>query len=69
MIFKKAYCELARQSHTDKNKHSQASADFCMINEAKPGLEDVLHHNSAMRRTQGREEDLQRQEESWRKYE
>ena len=36
-----------------------------MINEAKQVLEDVLRHNDAMRRTQEREEDLQRQEEPW----
>ena len=37
-----------------------------MINEDKQGLEDVLRHNNAMRRTQEKEEDLQCQEESWR---
>ena len=37
-----------------------------MINEAKEGLEDVLRHNDAMRRTHEIEEDLQRQEEAWR---
>ena len=36
-----------------------------MINEAEKGLEDVLSHNDAMRRTQEKEEDLQRQEEYW----
>ena len=38
-----------------------------MMNENKQGLEDVLRHNDAMRRTQEREEDLQCQEEAWRK--
>ena len=37
-----------------------------MINEAKEGLGDVLRHNNAMRRTQEREKDIQREEESWR---
>ena len=36
-----------------------------MINEAKQGLEDLFRHNYAMRRTQEREEDIQRQEEYW----
>ena len=36
-----------------------------MINEAREGLEYVLRHNDAMRRTQEREEDLQHQEEAW----
>ena len=69
MIRKKAYCKLALQSHPDKNKHQQASDAFCMINESKKGLEDILRHNYAMRRTQEIEEDLQRQEEAWREYE
>ena len=38
-----------------------------MIKEAKQGLEDVLRHNDSTRRTQEREEYLQRQEEAWRK--
>ena len=38
-----------------------------MINEAKQGLGDVLCHSNTMQRTQKKEEDLQRQEESWRK--
>ena len=63
---KKAYGKQALRSHPDKNKHPEASADFCMINEAKKGLEDVLRHNDAMMRNQEREEDLQRQEEAWR---
>ena len=58
---KKSYQKLALRSHTDKNKHPQASAVMRMINEAKQGLEDVLRHNDATRRTQEREEDLQRQ--------
>ena len=37
-----------------------------MINEAREGLGDVLCHNYAMRRTQEREKDPQRQEEYWR---
>ena len=37
-----------------------------MINEANQGLEKILRHNYAMRRTQEREEYLQRQEEDWR---
>ena len=37
-----------------------------MINKSKEVLEDVLRHNDAMRRTQEIEEDLQRQEKSWR---
>ena len=37
-----------------------------MIQEANQGLEDVLHHNDTMRRTQERGEDLQRQVEAWR---
>ena len=36
-----------------------------MINEAEKGLEDVLSHNDAMRRTQEKEEDLHRQEAYW----
>ena len=58
---------MAFWSHPEKNKHPQASADFWMINKAKQGLEDLLCHNDAMMRTQEREEDLQRQEEAWRK--
>ena len=38
-----------------------------MINEAKQGLEDILHHNDAIKRTQEREEYDQHQEEAWRK--
>ena len=38
-----------------------------MIKEAKEILEDLLRHNYAMRRTQEREKDIQRQEEAWRK--
>ena len=34
-----------------------------MINQAKEGLEDLLSYNDAMME---KEEDLQRQEESWR---
>ena len=60
------YCKLALRSHPDKNKHPQASANFCMINETNQGLEYVLRHNAAMRRTQEIEEDLQYQEEYWR---
>ena len=37
-----------------------------MINEDQLILEDVFHHIDAMRRTQEREEDIQRQEESWK---
>ena len=37
---KKSYRKLALQSHPDKNKHTQASADFRMIQEAKQGLEE-----------------------------
>ena len=40
-----------------------------MINEAKQELEDVFRHNDAIRRTQEREDDLQRQEEACRKNE
>ena len=36
-----------------------------MINEAKQGLEDVLRHNDATRRTQEIEGDIQLQEEAW----
>ena len=36
-----------------------------MTNKANEGLEDVLCHNDAMRRTKEREEGLQRQEKSW----
>ena len=35
---KKAYRKLALQFHSDKNKHSQASAVMRMINKAKEGL-------------------------------
>ena len=49
-----------------KKKHSQASANLCMINEYKQGLEDVFCHNDAMKRTQEGEEDLQHQEEACR---
>ena len=48
---KKAYRKLALRSHYDKNNHPQASADSRMIKEAKQGLEDVLCHNGAIRRT------------------
>ena len=65
---KEAYFKLSLLSHPDKNKHPQASAAFLMINKAKQVLEDVLHHNYAMRRTQEREGYIQRQEEDWRKY-
>ena len=58
--FKKAYHKLALQYHHEKNKHPQASAYFCMINEAKQGLEYALRHNDASKRTQERDEDLQR---------
>ena len=37
-----------------------------MIQEDNQGLEDVLIRDDTMRRTQEREEDLQRQEKSWR---
>ena len=62
---KKTYRKLALQSHPNKNKHPQDSAAFRMINKAKQGLEDLLCHNYSMRRTQEREEDIQRQEETW----
>ena len=62
----KDYRKLALRSH-QKNKYPQASTVMRMINEGKEGLEYVLRHNDAMRRTQEREEDLQRQEEAWRK--
>ena len=65
---KKDYLKLYLQSHPDKNNHTQASDAFSMINEANQGLEGVLRHNYSMRRTQDREEDLQRQEEAWIKY-
>ena len=52
---------MALQSHPDKNKHPQASADFRMINKAKEGLEYILRHNDETKRTQGRKEYLQRQ--------
>ena len=61
----KAYSKLAFWYHPEKNKHPQASTEFRMINEAKQGLEDLFRHNYAMRRTQEREEDIQRQEEYW----
>ena len=48
---KKAYHKLDLQYHPEKYNHPQASADFCMINEAKQGLEDVWRHNDEMRRT------------------
>ena len=53
---KKAYRKLALRSHPGENKHPQASAAFCMINEANQGLEDVLRHNDVIMRTQEREE-------------
>ena len=37
-----------------------------MMQEAKQVLEDVLHHNDTISRTQEREKDIQRQEESQR---
>ena len=37
-----------------------------MINKDKQGLEDILRHNYAMRRTQERDDDLQCKEEAWR---
>ena len=43
------YCKLALQSHPDKNKHPQDSAVMVILNEAKEGLEDILHYNYAMR--------------------
>ena len=46
---KKSYRELALQSHPDKNKHPQAAAAMCRINEAKEGLEDLLSYNDEMR--------------------
>ena len=66
---KKAYLKLALQSHPEKHKHPKAFASFCMIKEAKQGLEDVLRHNDKMRRTQETDEDIQRQEEYWRENE
>ena len=59
--FKKAYRKQALSSQPEKNNYPQASADFRMIQEAKKGLEDVLHHNDTMRRTKEREKYLQRQ--------
>ena len=46
---KKSYCNLSRRFHPNKNKHSQASGVILMINEAKEELEDILHHNDAIR--------------------
>ena len=55
---RKSYHKPDLQSHPNKNKHQQASASFCMTNEAKQGLEDVLCHNDEMRRAQEREQDI-----------
>ena len=60
---KKSYQKLALRSHTDKNKHPQASAVMRMLNEANEELEELLRYNDAMRE---QEEDPQRQEEAWR---
>ena len=57
---------MALGSHPDKNNFPQASSDFCMIIKANQGFGDVLRHNDAMRRTRGREEYIQCQEEAWR---
>ena len=40
---------MARQFHSDKNKHSQTSDVMIMINEAMEYLEDTLRYNDAMR--------------------
>ena len=63
-VLKKVCRKLALRSHPDKNKHPQASTDFCMIRETKQGLEDVLRRNDTMKRTQERDEDLQLQEDA-----
>ena len=52
--FKKAYCRMSLRSHPEKNKHPQDNSVFCMINEAKEGLEDILRHNDTIRGTQER---------------
>ena len=46
---KKAYGNLERQFHPDKNKHSQASDVVLIINESKEELEDTLRNNSTIR--------------------
>ena len=60
---KKIFRKLALWYHCEKNKHPQASADFCMINEVTEGLEDLFSYNDAMME---QAENLQRQEEAWR---
>ena len=65
-MIKKFHRKLSLRSHPDKNKHPKASAAFLTKQEANQGLEDVLRHNDKTRRTQEREEDLQRQEEACR---
>ena len=54
---------MAFRSHPDKNKHPQDSAVMCMINEAEERLEELFRYNNVMRE---QDEDLQRQEKSWR---
>ena len=41
----KSYRKLALRYNPNKNKHSQDSDVMHMINKAKEGLEDLLHHN------------------------
>ena len=61
MILKKPIVNWLFDPTLKKNNHPHASADFCMIQESKQGLEEVLRLNETMKWTQEREEYLHRQ--------